>query len=274
MLLYGSMIALTAGGLVLGCIGGVLLVSNTGISELHPLVKLLTTLFSTVAGFSLGIFFSLFVSPFILRFAFFAKPVGNWKNVIVYQAADEDLPGRLPNVFVAGFSFGVGPFAPAIFVAEGAAATLSKGALEAVFAHEMSHLACQHLGKRVFSAVLTFLLASILTAATFLGMHWSGYAEMGGVFSLIAGIIPALLTWMTMRQMMWDQELEADDCAIQIYHAEPASLLEAMTTLQAIMGLREVGTSIHPLVALRMERLRDRVDAQEKSLAHVEPIAA
>lgn len=263
MLLYGSMIALTAGGLVLGCIAGILLTSRTGISEMHPLIKLFATLFSTVAGFSFGIFTSLFVSPFILRFAFFAKAVGEWKGVTVYRAADEDLPGRLPNVFVAGFSFGVGPFAPSIFVAEGAAASLSTGALEAVFAHEMSHLSCQHLGKRVLRAITTFLFASVLTAATFLGIHWSGYAEIGGVFSLIAGIIPALLTWMTMRQMMWDQELEADDCAIQTFQAEPASLLEAMNTLQAIMGLRE-GTSVHPLVALRMQRLRNRLNLEAK----------
>ncbi len=255
-MLFGSVIALTASGLVAGTALGVIVASRW--ENAPPILQLLIVLVSTVGGFSAGVLASLFASPFVLRHAFFATPIGEWQGTMVYSAADEDLPGRLPNIFVAGFSFGVGIFRPAIFVAEGAIRILPKDALEAVFAHELSHLACRHLWKRLVVGVSTFLIASFLTSVALIGLHWSGYTEIGGFFSLIAGILPAALTWMTMRQMIWNQECEADRHAMDEYGVGPAQLLSALEILQ-----RAMGGEPHPLVAERMGVCRTRMTETE-----------
>lgn len=255
MILFGSMIAVTAFGLVLGMLSGVTLLSHTALQALPPIFKLVTILTFTISGFSFGVFLSLFISPLILRFAFFAKRIGNWNGVDVYSAADADLPGKTANVFISGFSFGYGPFKPTIFVAEGAAQILSRSALEAVFAHELSHLQCQHLLKRTFRGIGAFLLASVFTAITLVGLQWSGYAELGGFFSLISGVIPAVLTWLTIRKMAWSQEIEADSHALKHFEIAPESLIEALRTLQGA-AVRVSGADIHPLVAERLTLLQ------------------
>jgi Zn-dependent protease with chaperone function len=266
-MLFGSVIALTATGLVAGTTIGVLLASR--LEKTLPILQLIIVLVSTVSGFSIGVLSSLFVSPFVLRHAFFAKLIGEWNGTTVYSAADEDLPGRLPNIFVAGFSFGIGPFKPAVFIAEGAVRILSKETLEAVFAHELAHLDCRHLWKRLVVGVGTFLVASFLTSVALIGLHWSGYTEIGGFFSLIAGILPATLTWMTMRQMMWNQEFEADRHALDHYGIDPAYLLQALRTLQ-----RSIGGEPHPLVAERMAECEKRIEKATPVNPSVEPSLA
>lgn len=254
VILFGSMIAITAFGLILGMISGVTLLSLSALEGLPPVLKLVSILAFTTGGFSFGVFLSLFLSPFILRFAFFAKKIGTWSKVDVYSVADEDLPGKTANVFISGFSFGIGPFKPAIFVADGAAQVLSRPALEAVFAHEMSHLQCQHLLKRTLRGIGAFLFASLFTAITLIGLQWSGYAELGGFFSLVSGVIPAVLTWLTIRKMAWSQEIEADSHALRHFDVAPESLIEALRTLQNTAE-QTVGAKIHPLVAERLSIL-------------------
>ena len=251
IILFGSVIGLTALGLVAGTIAGVLLVGRTGVHEWPPVAQLLVVVLSTVGGFSTGVFASLFVSPAVLRRAFFASPVGEWEGIAVYSARDVDLPGRVPNIFVSGFSFGFGPFRPAIFVAEGAIRILSKDALHAVFAHELSHLECGHLSRRVRVGVATFVGASFLTAVTLIGAQWSGYTELGGAFSVVSGILPAALTWMSIRQLLSAQEFEADENAIHHHGVAPESLVAALETLQ-----RAIGGEPHPLVAARISAAR------------------
>jgi len=257
MILFGSIIGLTATGLVSGTTAGVLLIGRTSAHEWLPVFQLLTVIFLTVAGFSSGVFTSLFVSPLLLRHAFFAKSVGEWNGIDVYSVADEDLPGRVPNIFVSGFSFGFGPMKPAIFVGEGAARVLSREAMRAVFAHEVSHLECRHLLKRVGVGISTFIAASVLTSVMLIGLQWSGYAEIGGIFSAFAGIIPAVLTWMTMRKMIWAQEFEADENAMLRHGVSPETLLGALVTLQ-----RAIGGEAHPLVADRMAVCRTKIAAR------------
>jgi Zn-dependent protease with chaperone function len=251
MILFGSVIALTATGLVLGTTSGVLLIGRTSAHEWLPVFQLLSVVLLTVAGLCGGVLASLFVSPLILRHAFFAKKVGDWNGIAIYSAADDDLPGRHPNVFVSGFSFGIGPLRPSIFVAEGAARALSKEALLAVFAHEFSHLECRHLMKRVITGISTFVGASFLTAVTLIGLHWSGYTEIGGTFSAISGILPAILTWMAVRQLLWNQELEADANAVTNHAVDPETLVLALETLGRVIGGRT-----HPLVEARLAVLR------------------
>lgn len=264
VILFGSIIALTALGLVAGTTAGVLLVGRTAAHDWPPVIQLLTVVMLTVGGLSAGVLSSLLVSPVVLRHAFFAKKIGEWNGVAVYSAADADLPGRLPNVFVAGFSFGFGPLKPAIFVAEGAARVLSNDALLAVFAHELSHLDCHHLFKRVITGVSTFVLASFLTAAALIGLHWSGYSEIGGVFSVVSGVLPALLTWMTIRQLLWRQEFEADANAISRHGIAPEALIQALETLQ-----RAIGGQAHPLVAARIEACRGKIMAADFEPARI-----
>ncbi|MBC7385071.1 MAG: M48 family metalloprotease [Cryobacterium sp.] len=269
VLLFGSMILLTSAGLAAGAALGVTFAGR--LPAVFPAFKLAFVLVGILGGFSGGVFLSLLVSPFTLRHAFFARAIGEWNGVSLYAAADSDLPGKLPNVFVSGFSFGRGIFRPVIFASEGALKLLAPSALEAVFAHELSHLNQNHLLKRMLRAIGTFIVASVLTAATLIGMHWSGYANLGGAFSLVAGIIPALLTWMTMRQLLWDQEFEADETAMKIFQIKATSLLEALTTLQAAIE-RSTGSKAHPLVSERILRLEQL--AKVKKLPTVELQAA
>ncbi|MBS1962766.1 MAG: M48 family metalloprotease [Bdellovibrionales bacterium] len=258
VLLFGSVIGITAIGLFAGCVGGVLLVGRTALHEGSPVLQLLVVVLSTVAGFAAGASASLFASPLVLRHAFFARPIGEWNGIRLFAAADADLPGGAPNVFVSGFSFGFGPFRPAIFVAEGAARILPRPALEAVLAHEYSHLACRHLGKRVFAGITTFVAASFFTSIALIGLHWSGYTEFGGFLSLLSGVIPAALTWMTVRRLLWDQEFEADAHAMDRLGVSPGRLLEALETLQ-----RAIGGEPHPLVAERMSVARARISSEK-----------
>jgi Zn-dependent protease with chaperone function len=266
ILLFGSVIALTALGLIAGTASGVLLIGRTAAHAWSPVFQLLAIVLLTVGGLSLGVMASLFVSPLVLRHAFFAKRIGEWNGVAVYAAADEDLPGRLPNILVAGFSRGFGPFKPAIFVAEGAIQVLSQDALRAVFAHEFSHLECRHLSKRVLTGVSTFVAGSFLTAIALIGLHWSGYTEIGGFFSALSGILPALLTWLTIRQLLWRQEFEADENAIERHGVAPEALLIALETLQ-----RAIGIDPHPLVAARMEACRARITAKPDTALPLAP---
>lgn len=254
VILFGSVVAITAAGLVAGTTSGVLFVGRTAAHDWPPIFQLLSVVMLTVGGLTLGVLSSLLISPVILRYAFFAKKIGDWNGVAVYSAADADLPGRLPNVFVSGFSFGFGPLKPAIFVAEGAVRVLSREALLAVFAHEFSHLDCRHLLKRVLTGVSTFVLASFLTAATLIGLHWSGYSEIGGAFSVVSGVVPAVLTWMTIRQLLWRQEFEADANAIARHGVKPEALISALETLQ-----RAIGGAAHPLVAARIDACRAKI---------------
>lgn len=269
VVLFGSVIGLTATGLVAGATAAVLLVGRTSAHAWPPVVQLLTVVLLTVGGLSTGVFASLLVSPIVLRYAFFANPLGDWNGTRIYSAADEDLPGHAPNVFVAGFSFGIGPFRPAIFIAEGAIRVLSRESLEAVFAHEMSHLECTHLAKRLVAGVTTFVTASFLSAVTLIGLHWSGYAEIGGIFSAISGVVPAALTWMTIRQLIWRQELEADRHAIDRHGIAPNALLSALETLQ-----RAIGGSPHPLVASRMEACRSWIMAKDLTRGNADAAGA
>ncbi len=271
VILFGSVIGLTALGLVAGTTAGVLFIGRTAAHEWLPVFQLLTVVLLTVAGLSLGVFASLFVSPLVLRYAFFAKKIGDWNGVAVFAAADEDLPGRLPNVFVSGFSFGIGPLKPAIFVAEGAIRVLSRESLGAVFAHEFSHLECHHLFKRVVTGVSTFVGGSFLTAVALIGLHWSGYTEIGGAFSAVSGILPAVLTWMAIRQLLWRQELEADANAIARHAVSPESLVGALESLQ-----RVIGGNPHPLVVARVVACRAKFAALVPSpeVAKIPGIAA
>lgn len=258
VILFGSVIGLTALGLVGGATSAVVLIGQTSAHAWPPVLQLLSVVLLTIGGLSAGVFASLLVSPVVLRHAFFATPLGDWDGVSVYSAADEDLPGHAPNVFVAGFSFGIGPFRPAIFIAEGAIRVLSRPSLEAVFAHEFSHLERAHLAKRLVAGVTTFVTTSFLTAVSLIGLHWSGYAEIGGIFSAISGVVPAVLTWMTIRQLIWRQELEADRNALDRHGVAPEALLSALESLQ-----RAIGGEPHPLVASRMEACRSRIMADE-----------
>ncbi len=254
VLLFGSMIALTGIGIVAGAVSGLLLAGRTAVHDLPPIFQLGTVLLFTVTGFAAGVFASVGASPWVLRYAFFATRIGEWSGVAVYSARDEDLPGRLPNVFVAGFARAWGPFRPVIFVAEGALRALKQDSLEAVFAHELSHLDCRHLSRRLFRAVGVFLLASFLTSITLIGLHWSGYTGMGGAFSVVAGILPALLTWMAIGQMGWEQEFEADEAALRNYGVAPEALLSALIAMQ-----KAIGGEAHPLVSARMDSLRQKI---------------
>lgn len=269
LLLFGSMIGMTGAGLAAGTILGVLLAGRTGIHSLPPVFQLVTVLGCTIGGFALGVMASVGASPLVLRYAFFARKIGEWHGVTVYSAGDEDLPGRLPNVFVAGFGFGRGPFRPAIFAAEGAIRILSREALEAVFAHELSHLACQHLTKRMVKAIGVFLVASLLTSMTLIGLHWSGYAEIGGFFSIISGILPAVLTWMSISQMSWRQEFEADENAVRQFGVSSESLLNALVSLQ-----KAIGGGTHPLVTARMEALRLQIRRETAASRTEDSVAA
>jgi Zn-dependent protease with chaperone function len=255
-ILFGSVIGITAVGLVAGTTAGVLVVGRTGAHEWMPVFQLLTVVLLTVGGLSLGVFTSLLVSPVVLRYAFFAKRIGEWNGIGVFTAADEDLPGGIPNVFVSGFNFGPGLLRPAIFVAEGAIRVLPQPALRAVFAHEFSHLECHHLFKRVVTGVSTFVLASFLTAIMLIGLHWSGYTEIGGAFSAVSGILPAVITWMAIRQLLWHQEFEADLNAIERHGVPPEALVLALETLQ-----RAIGGETHPLVAERIAACRAKIPA-------------
>jgi Zn-dependent protease with chaperone function len=268
VILFGSVIGLTATGLVAGTTSAVLLVGRTSAHAWPPVIQLLIVILLTVAGFATGVFASLLVSPVVLRHAFFANALGEWNGIAVYSAADENLPGHAPNVFVAGFPFGIGALKPAIFVAEGAIRALSRESLVAVFAHEVSHLECRHLAKRVVAGLSTFVGASFLTAVMLIGLHWSGYTEIGGIFSAISGVVPALLTWMTIRQLIWRQELEADRNALDRHGIAPAALLSALETLA-----RAIGGEPHPLVAIRMEACRSRIMAAELARGNSEPAA-
>lgn len=258
ILLFGSLIGLTTTGLLAGVLLGVLLISRTGIHGGSPLFQLLIIISATTSGFAIGVFSSLYVSPLILRRAFFATPLTQWRGIAVYSARDADLPGGHPNVFVSGFSFGIGPFKPTIFVAEGAIRILSRTELLAVFAHEFSHIECGHLGKRVQVGITTFISASFLTSIMLIGAQWSGYAETSSALSVFAGVLPAALTWMAMRQLLGEQEFEADLNAIRKYGISPESLILALETLQGVIGGKP-----HPLVSARIDRARKMIPAEE-----------
>lgn len=198
---------------------------------------------------------SLLLSPIILRYAFFAKKIGSWNQVDLYSAKDENLPGKVANVFISGFSFGKGPAKPVIFVAEGASRILSKNALEAVFAHELSHLECQHLLKRSLKGISSFIIASLLTSILLIGMQLSGYSQIGSFIALFAGLVPAFLSWMTVRKLIWSQELEADFHAVTHFNVRPESLMEALHCLQSSAEKSRV-IELHPLVLERMNVLK------------------
>jgi Zn-dependent protease with chaperone function len=256
ILIFGTLIAFAAAGLVYGAMSGVFLVDHFG-RDLAPFLKLTSVVLSTLCGFAAGVGASFYVSPFVLRHAFFAVPIGNWKGISVYACEEADLPGKAPNIFIAGFRRGVGPFRPAIFASRTALSLLERPALEAVFAHELSHLRLGHLRKRLGTAMTTFVTASVLTSAVLLGMQWTGYTAVNGLLSILGGIVPAVLTWMSMKNLLWSQEFEADENAIRVFGAEPGALLEALTSLQTAIGGRT-----HPLVEARMEKLRALVASE------------
>jgi Zn-dependent protease with chaperone function len=255
ILIFGTLISFAAIGLVYGAMSGVFLVDHLG-KDLAPFLKLTAVVLSTLSGFAIGVAASFYVSPFVLRHAFFAVPIGNWKGISVYACDEADLPGKVPNIFIAGFRRGIGPFRPAIFASQSALGMLRRPALEAVFAHELSHLRLGHLRKRLGTAMMTFVAASVLTSAVLLGMQWTGYTTINGLLSVFGGLVPAALTWMSMKNLLWVQEFEADENAIRAYGAEPQALLEALTTLQ-----KAIGGTTHPLVEARMEKLRARIEA-------------
>jgi Zn-dependent protease with chaperone function len=256
MLLFGSLVAFASLGLVLGAMAGVALAGRTGLADAAGIWKIATVISTTLGGLCAGVAASFYVSPVVLRYAFFAERVGEWHGANVYACDAADLPGGMPNVFVAGFRRGIGPFRPAIFASRESFRILGRDALEAVFAHEMSHLSRSHLRKRLLAGMATFLVASVLTSAMLLGAEWSGYTSIGGGLATLAGILPAALTWLTMRNMTWTQELEADEGAIRIYGASPGALLSALERLQA-----EIGGETHPLVSARMRMLKSFIES-------------
>lgn len=251
VLIFGTLIVMTGAGLLCGAMVGVFVVGHTSLAEMHPILKLGAVILSTLIGFSSGVAMSFYVSPFVLRYAFFAKRIGEWKGVPVFAAEDADLPGKIPNVFVAGFRPAIGPFRPSIFASRTVFALLDPEALEAVFAHEVSHLELNHARKRLITGISTFISASLFTSAVLIGIQWSGYAKIGGILSIFAGLVPAALTWLSIRNLVWKQEIEADTNATRIHGVLPEHLHAALLRLQT-----RIGGNPHPLVITRMERLK------------------
>jgi CBS domain containing-hemolysin-like protein len=110
VILFGSMIGITACGLISGITLGTLFISRTFAHDWMPVFQLLTIVMFTVGGFSLGIFASLYMSPFVLRYAFFAKKIGTLNDVSIYSATNIDaLIGPFPKLKPATNTFGFLP---------------------------------------------------------------------------------------------------------------------------------------------------------------------
>ena len=178
--------------------------------------------------------------------------------------------------FVSGFSWGRGPFKPALFASQSLLESLSKEELNAVMLHEISHLRLKHLRKRFSLSAALVAGLTVCGVATLIIGQWlfSGQAplvrELLGPAVAIAAFIWA---FRVLGLQSRRHETEADFFAVRTLNAQLADLTSALRKLDKLNGIRSDKPGAgHPATELRISLLeagfsKELLDAIARSKA-------
>lgn len=145
------------------------------------------------------------------------------------------------NAMVTGMFASTGIASPVLLLTENIHEVLKPIELQAVIAHEISHLKLHHLFQRtlyMISSVICGMVAVSLTLFGFSALRFPGIAVM----YFAAGTLGA---WMVLhttlqKRQIRRQEFEADAFAVTHLGADPAAILSAIETLSKLSGADQV----------------------------------
>jgi len=176
-----------------------------------------------------------------------------------YWVIENDRVGQFnsSSAMVAGFKSGRGWFKPGLFVSRGAIRVLSRGELQAVVLHEVSHIKLGHLKKRMmFSFGLIVGTTFVATFFVLLAHFAFPSVTMTGIFGPVTALVSFFMTFRMLAQQSQVHELEADIYAIEKLGA---NLFDLTNALRKLSHANEPDTnpwSSHPPTESRIGALK------------------
>lgn len=246
------------------------------LAQFIQLDKTATTLLvicGAITGLILGLGFNFLISPLHLKNIFPVKPLSEAETLFVrlvscFRGAKLKQPRvyiiesgvkSAGSAFLAGTKWGFGPFRQTLFISRSLVSLLTEKEMDAVIAHEVSHICLNHLRKR-------FTLSSVLiVATTFIGVLFVVFSQVisgGGYFWIgpIVALSAFLFSFKLLGMQGQRQELEADLFAVLRLGVDVESFATALNKLDRLNGIQpEVGSNSYPATEYRIRRVRDAI---------------
>lgn len=197
--------------------------------------------------FLFGMFLFVALSPLLIALAFPSKRESD--SAVIELVKRVFARGKCAPPFVLRLDTGKSLFAavagllfPVLFLSDSLVRSLTDRELEAVVAHELTHVQKGHLKKRVlwFFSLFVLFVCYCSTLAVEAGVHMYnlGWVSLqGSVLSVVAlsflGVVG--LFW-TLRKVVREQEAEADAFAVAYYGADASALVSALDKVLAASG--------------------------------------
>lgn len=150
------------------------------------------------------------------------------------------------NIFVAGFF----PFKPKIFIEKSILSELITSDFEAIFAHELSHIRLNHLKERNSLLIKTLGITIFFTSCILMGLYLMGLVDRLETAAVLSTFIPILFCQIGNKNLIVEQEFEADTLATLVIKHGPEKLTSALTKMIQIQK-----TEPSEFMKKRIERL-------------------
>jgi Zn-dependent protease with chaperone function len=139
---------------------------------------------------------------------------------------------------ISGFGFGRGIFQPGLFLGETLFEKLSEDEVEAVVAHEASHLYHGHLLKRAGLGFTVFVSSMFLCGIFLVIQHYPEPPRYPALLLLsFFLLVPGVITASFLKLQTIAAEFEADQTAVLKFGASALSLISALRKLEESSGL-------------------------------------
>jgi Zn-dependent protease with chaperone function len=148
---------------------------------------------------------------------------------------------KLYNAFIAGFRSARGIFSPALFLTDSLVKEFSSEEIQAIIAHEVSHLALNHGWKRfaytllaITGALSVAVVAMTVTVFILPSLFW-------GPVYLMGMLVPFMATGVLVKRQMRGHEFEADRHAVLDLNIESQTLSSVLEKLEQLAGADKKG---------------------------------
>jgi Zn-dependent protease with chaperone function len=221
--------------------GVFLLARAIGFSKAGMLVSMLLGTLSGVAG---GLLVNFGLAPFFIRKMLPTEPLDNGRVVAMiedcFRRSGLPVPSlwvirldkfRFGNAMVAGFTRGKGVFTPGLFISGSLLKELEPEELRAIIAHEVSHLALNHLRSRFLMTLGLSAAVCALTGILVFTAYMVAPPEIGRMAGPIGALVSFAGVFVMMRRQSARHESEADRHSVEVLGAGIESFASALRKL-------------------------------------------
>jgi Zn-dependent protease with chaperone function len=164
---------------------------------------------------------------------------------------------------IAGFSWGGGVFKPALFISRKVKNTLTELELQAVIAHEASHVLAKHLRKRVLlSAALIISLTFIAIFATLATYKFAPTGPFQGSAGMFIGCAAFFCAYFILQKQSRVHEFQADWLAVHKLGADFDAWSNSLRKMDQLNGfpLLPGMLSSHPRTEIRIANVAKMIE--------------